>query len=120
MRIPGLSLVLAVSFMSQALAQIQIAAPPAIARRTVQTIDGKTIEGQVMSEGTQELDLRGDDKMLHLLRKAAGDRYRVVTSQTDWTSYNGDLSGNRYTKMTQITRANVARLAPRWIFRWRA
>lgn len=116
MRIPSLSLVVAVSFLSQAVAQIQIAAPPSVAHRTVQTTDGRTIEGQVMSEGMQELDLRGDDHQLHLLRKAPGDKYRVVTSQTDWPSYNGDFGGNRYTKMTQITKANVARLAPKWMF----
>ena len=116
MRIPSLSLALALSIASAAVAQIQTAAPPTIVRRSVQTTDGKTIEGLVMSEGMQELDLRTDDKQLHLLRKAAGDRYRVVTSQTDWTSYNGDLSGNRYTKMTQITKANVGRLAPKWMF----
>ncbi len=115
MRIPSLSFVLAVSLVSAGVAQIQIAAPPAVAHRTVQTTTGQTIEGQVMSEGMQELDLRGDDSRLHLLRKA-GDKYRVVTSQTDWPSYNGDFSGNRYTKMTQITKANVARLAPKWMF----
>jgi alcohol dehydrogenase (cytochrome c) len=116
MRIPSLSLVLSLSIVSHAAAQIQTAAAPAAVRRAVQTADGKTIEGQVMSEGMQELDLRTDDKKLHLLRKATGDKYRAVTSQTDWPSYNGDVSGNRYTKMTQITRANVARLAPKWMF----
>ena len=46
------------------------------------------------------------EKQFSLLRKA-GDRYRVVTSQTDWPSYNGDPSGNRYTKLTQINKNNV-------------
>ena len=115
MRIPSLSLALALSFASQTFAQ-QIAAPPAVAHRAVQTTDGKTIEGQVLSEGMQELALRTDDKQLHLLRKAAGDKYRVVTSQTDWPSYNGDPGGNRYTKLTQIGKTNVARLGPKWIF----
>ena len=32
------------------------------------------------------------------LRKAPGDRYRVVTSQRDWTMYHGDPAGNRYTR----------------------
>ncbi len=62
-----------------------------------------------------DLQLRTDDNELRLLRKD-GDRYRVVTSQTDWTTYNGDPSGNRYTKLTQIDQSNVARLAPKWIF----
>ena len=85
-------------------------------RRTIQTTDGQTLQGQVLSEGMTDLQLRTDDKKIHLLRKADGDRYRVVTSQTDWPSYNGDPSGNRYSKLTQIDKSNVGRLAPRWIF----
>jgi PQQ-dependent dehydrogenase (methanol/ethanol family) len=34
----------------------------------------------------------------------------------DWPSYNGRLSGNRYTGLAQVTPANVARLAPRWTY----
>lgn len=96
------------------------AAQPAVVRRTIQTTDGKTLEGQVLSEGMGELQLRTEDpqtkaKQIHLLRKE-GDRYKVVTSQTGWTTYNGDPSGNRYSKLTQIDKTNVARLAPKWIF----
>ena len=68
-------------------------APPAVVRRKVQTTDGKTLEGDVLSEGMLDLQLRTGENQLRLLRKT-GDRYRVVTSQTDWTSYNGDPSGN--------------------------
>ena len=99
----------------RSLAPISRNAPPTIARRTIQTTNGKTIEGQALSEGMGELQLRTDDKQIHLLRKA-GDRYREVTSQTDWTTYNGDVSGNRYSKLTQIDKANVAHLAPKWVF----
>jgi len=90
-------------------------APLAAVRKKVQTADGQTIEGQVLSEGMLDLQLRTDDKRVRLLRKQ-GDRYRIVTSQTDWPSYHGDASGNRYSPLTQIDRTNVARLAPRWIF----
>ena len=85
-------------------------------RRTIQTTDGQTLQGQVLSEGMTDLQLRTDDKRIRLLRKADGGRYRVVTSQTDWPSYNGDPSGNRYSKLAQIDKSNVARLAPKWIF----
>jgi alcohol dehydrogenase (cytochrome c) len=91
------------------------AAPPAVVRKSVQTAGGQTIEGQVLNEGMTDLQLRTDDKRIRLLRKT-GDRYRVVTSQADWTTYHGDPSGNRYSKLTQITPANVARLSPKWIF----
>jgi alcohol dehydrogenase (cytochrome c) len=62
------------------------------------------------------LQLQTDDQRIHLLRKTAGDRYRAVTSQQDWTTYHGDAGGNRYTTLTQIDKTNVARLAPRWVF----
>ena len=90
-------------------------APPAAARRRVQTVDGQTLEGQVLNEGTSDLQLRTDDKRIRLLRKE-GERYRVVTSQADWPTYHGDPGGNRYTRLTQIDKMNVARLAPKWIF----
>ena len=99
----------------RSLAPTSRSAPPAIVRRKVQTTNGQTVEGQVMSEGMLDLQLRTDDKRLRLLRKV-GDRYRVVTSQTDWPSYNGDASGNRYTKLTQIDKNNVARMTPKWMF----
>ena len=86
------------------------------ARRTIQTTDGKTLQGQVLSEGMTDLQIRADDKRIHLLRKADGNRYREVTSQADWPTYHGDVSGNRYSKLTQIDKNNVGRLAPRWIF----
>src|ERR1700693_148178 len=71
-------------------------------RRTIQTTDGQTLQGQVLSEGMSDLQIRTDDKRIRLLRKADGNRYRVVTSQTDWPTYHGDVSGNRYSKLTQI------------------
>lgn len=103
------------SIVSATLAQ----APPVIpvtTRMKVQTTDGQTIEGRVIAQGMSDLQLVSDDKKVHLLRKAPGDRYRVVTSQRDWPTYHGDVSGNRFTTLTQITKANVSRLGPRWTF----
>src|ERR1700730_11050269 len=91
-------------------------APPVVVRKTVQTTDGQTLVGRVLNESMSELQLRTDDQRIHLLRKAAGDRYRAVTSQRDWTTYHGDPGGNRYTTLTQIDKSNVARLAARWVF----
>src|SRR5512146_2799996 len=78
-------------------------------RRTIQTTDGQTLQGQVLAEGMIDLQLRTDDKKIRLLRKADGNRYRLVTSQTDWPTYHGDPSGNRYSKLTQVSKSNVAR-----------
>ncbi len=33
-----------------------------------------------------------------------------------WPTYNGNLSGNRFSSLSQINRSNVARLAPQWMF----
>jgi alcohol dehydrogenase (cytochrome c) len=33
-----------------------------------------------------------------------------------WPTYDGNLSGNRFSPLNQITAANVQRLAPQWIF----
>ena len=99
---------------SAALAQAPVQPLPA-ARRTVQTTDGKSIEGQVIGEGMSDLQLRSGDGRITLLRKEGG-AFRVVTSQADWPTYNGDPSGNRYSKLTAIDKSNVARLGAKWIF----
>jgi alcohol dehydrogenase (cytochrome c) len=86
-----------------------------LVRRTIQTTDGRTLDGQVLGEGFDDLQLRTDDQRVHLLRRA-GESFRVVTSETGWPSYNGDPGGNRYTTLRQIDPSTVARLAPRWLF----
>jgi alcohol dehydrogenase (cytochrome c) len=86
-----------------------------IVRKTIQTVDNRTIAGRVLGEGFDDLQLRTDDGRVHLLRRS-GDRYRGVTSSADWPTYNGEPGGNRYTTLSQITRDNVARLSPAWMF----
>jgi alcohol dehydrogenase (cytochrome c) len=87
----------------------------AVVRRTVQTMAGGTLEGQVVGEGFDDLQLRTADNRVHLLRRE-GDRFRAVTSDVPWPTYNGDPRGNRYTTETQINKDTVGRLAPRWMF----
>jgi alcohol dehydrogenase (cytochrome c) len=85
------------------------------ARATVALSNGRSIEGLVLNRGASDMQLLGDDRRVHLLRKN-GDRYRAVTSQTDWPSYNGQTTGSRYSTLTQINKGNVERLVPKWIF----
>jgi alcohol dehydrogenase (cytochrome c) len=87
--------------------------PPEHARIT--TTEGRELQGVVLNRSAQELQLRTDDQRIHLLR-VAGDRYRSVTSQMDWTTYHGSATGNRYSSASQINRTNVRLLGPRWIF----
>src|SRR5262249_7806106 len=84
-------------------------------RATVETTDGRTLRGVVLNQTATDLQLRGDDRRIHLLRRS-GERYRPVTSQTDWPTYHGQLGGNRWSTLDQIDRGSVARLAPRWIY----
>jgi alcohol dehydrogenase (cytochrome c) len=75
----------------------------------------RTLEGLVINQSSQDMQLLTDDLRIHLLRKDGAD-YREVTSQSDWPSYHGQYSGNRYSTLQQISKGNVARLAPAWIF----
>ncbi|HXW07139.1 MAG TPA: PQQ-binding-like beta-propeller repeat protein [Vicinamibacterales bacterium] len=93
---------------------IQREGPPVV-RIRAETTDGRILEGQVLGEGLNDLQLRTDDRRVHLLRRA-GDRFRRVTSDADWPSYNGGPGGNRYTTLQQIDSTTVSRLAPRWMF----
>jgi alcohol dehydrogenase (cytochrome c) len=86
-----------------------------VVRLTVQTTTGTSLDGQVLSEGFDDLQLLTDDKRVHLLRRT-GDRMREVTSGTDWPTYNGDPRGNRYTSLTQIDKTTITRLAPKWVY----
>ncbi len=76
---------------------------------------GKTLEGLVLNQTSADVQLRTDDNRLHLLRKNASG-YREVTSDVDWSTYNGDPGGNRFTQLKQIDPSNVATLAPKWMF----
>ena len=62
-----------------------------------------------------DIQLRGDDGRIVLLRRS-GTTYRIVTSESNWPGYDGGPSGNRYTTLAQITRRNVGRLSPKWIY----
>jgi alcohol dehydrogenase (cytochrome c) len=84
-------------------------------RLTVKTTDGRKLEGLVLNQSSTDLQLRTDDQRIHLLRPE-GNRYRPVTSQVEWPTYNGQPGGNRYATISQIDRNNVKLLAPKWIF----
>jgi len=84
-------------------------------QRTVEITGGTKLTGLVMNESAADLQLRTADQKIHLLRPE-GDHFREATSQTDWTTYNGDVRGNRYSQLEQINKNNVARLAPKWVF----
>jgi alcohol dehydrogenase (cytochrome c) len=88
---------------------------PAPVQRSIELADGTKLAGLVMNETTSDLQMRTADQHIHLLRREEG-RFREVTSQVDWTTYNGDVRGNRYSQLDQINKKNVVKIAPKWIF----
>jgi alcohol dehydrogenase (cytochrome c) len=88
--------------------------PPA-ERITATIAGGKKLEGVVLNQGFDDVQIRTDAGKVHLLRRS-GDSFREVTSERDWPTYNGDPGGNRHTTLSEITPGNVSRLVPKWIF----
>src|ERR1700681_1289783 len=83
-------------------------------RAKVQATDGRTLDGVALNQTAEEMQLLADGRIL-LLRKV-GNLYRELTSQTDWPSYNGLVTGNRYSRLEQIDKSNVGHLGMKWIF----
>ncbi|MBV8709495.1 MAG: PQQ-binding-like beta-propeller repeat protein, partial [Acidobacteriaceae bacterium] len=86
-----------------------------VVQRTVEMAAGGVLTGQALGEGFDDLQLRTPDGRIHLLRRSS-DRYREVTSEVGWPTYNGGTGGNRFTALTQIDKGNIGQLAPRWVF----
>jgi alcohol dehydrogenase (cytochrome c) len=84
-------------------------------RREVMLVDGRSLVGVVQNQSLTDLQLLDDDRRVHLLRRS-GDRYREVTSQSDWPTYNGETRGYRHSPLSEMNTTNVSRLAPRWLF----
>jgi alcohol dehydrogenase (cytochrome c) len=57
------------------------------------------------------------DGRFHLLARS-GDNYTepAIEPKEDWTSYDGNYTGNRYSRLEQINTNSVQRLAPAWVF----
>ena len=88
---------------------------PAPVSRTVEMVDGQKLTGLVLDQRAGDLQLRTADDRVHLLRPVDG-KYREATSQTDWPTFNGSTTANRYSTLEQITKQNVSKLAPKWMF----
>jgi alcohol dehydrogenase (cytochrome c) len=85
-------------------------------RTRAQLVDGRRLDGMVLAEGMHDVQMLSDEKQLHLLRRVQGEKFREVTSQSDWAAYNGDAGGNRFVALRKIAKSNVRQLAPRWVF----
>jgi alcohol dehydrogenase (cytochrome c) len=83
---------------------------------TVRLRDGRTIHGLVKNESNFDLQLLGDDGKLYLLTKEQPAAIASASNGASWPTYDGNLSGNRFSPLDQIQASNVNRLAPKWMF----
>jgi quinoprotein glucose dehydrogenase len=52
-------------------------------------------------------------------QRASGNNARPVPLAEEWPTYGHDAGGARYSPLTQLTPANVARLQPAWVYHMR-
>jgi alcohol dehydrogenase (cytochrome c) len=97
------------------LRELQETAVEPLPRVTARLGDGQRLTGTALNQSSTDLQLLTDDGRLRMLRRE-GDAFRIATSETDWPTYNGDVGGNRFSAIDEITRENVGRLALRWLF----
>ena len=93
---------------------IRMASRPAPVARTVEMVSGEKLTGLVLNESPEDMQLRTPDGRVHLLRPVK-ERFREATSQSDWTTYNGTPTANRFSTLDQITPRNASRLTPKWM-----
>jgi alcohol dehydrogenase (cytochrome c) len=85
---------------------------------TLKLQDGRTLAGTLTSQNTFSSTLwTPADSKFHLLSRN-GDTYSEppIEPKQDWTSYDGNYTGNRYSRLEQVNTSNVQRLAPAWVF----
>jgi alcohol dehydrogenase (cytochrome c) len=78
---------------------------------------GGTLEGEILNEGDFSAVMLTSDQKFHLLsREGEAWHDKAIQPNANWTSYHGDISGNRYSALEQINSSNVRNLSPRWMF----
>jgi alcohol dehydrogenase (cytochrome c) len=84
---------------------------------TLQLADNRILEGLIVSEDDFSAQILTSDGKFHLLAREAGAlREKPIEPKSDWTTYNGSLSGNRFSSLQQIDARNVKRLGLAWLF----
>jgi alcohol dehydrogenase (cytochrome c) len=84
---------------------------------TLHLADGKKLQGTLMAQTETDAELLTPDEKYHLLARD-GKRYRdkPIEPKSDWLTYHGNVSGNRYSTLDQINDGNVQKLAVAWRF----
>ncbi|MCB1021041.1 MAG: PQQ-binding-like beta-propeller repeat protein, partial [Acidobacteria bacterium] len=79
--------------------------------------DGTALEGLILNQSGFDASIRTPDGKIHLLRGEDGSYTPAkIEPHVDWASYHGSYTGNRYSTMDQIEKANVAKLEAAWFY----
>jgi alcohol dehydrogenase (cytochrome c) len=76
-----------------------------------------SLTGKILTDYTDAATILTADGKIHLLARD-GDTYteKKLAPLANWTTYHGNLNGNRYSTLDQINVSNVAKLAPAWLY----
>jgi alcohol dehydrogenase (cytochrome c) len=83
---------------------------------TIKLADGKTRTGVLLGLTDLDATLLENGKLVLLSHDGDVYREKVITPKADWSSYDGGLSGNRYSPLDQLNASTIRRLGPAWIF----
>ena len=83
---------------------------------TIKMADGKTRTGVLLGVTDLDATLLENGKLVLLSHDGDVYREKVITPKADWSSYDGALSGNRYSPLDQLNTSTIKRLGPAWIF----
>ncbi len=84
---------------------------------TLTLTDGHRLSGTLMAQTDSDAQLLAADGKIHLLARV-GDKYqdKPIEPKSDWLTYHGSISGDRYSTLDQINTGNVQKLSMAWKF----
>jgi alcohol dehydrogenase (cytochrome c) len=84
---------------------------------TLALTNGQALRGTLLAQTESDAELLSIDGKIHLLEHHL-DEYRdkPIEPKSDWLSYHGSVSGNRFSSLDQINSSNVNRLSVAWKF----
>jgi alcohol dehydrogenase (cytochrome c) len=83
---------------------------------TIRMSNGTTRTGVLLGQSDLDATLLENGRYVLLSREGDSYREKPMTPKADWRSYDGDLSGNRYSPLEMINTTNIKRLGAAWIF----
>jgi len=83
---------------------------------TIKMADGKTRTGILLGLTDLDATLLENGKLVLLSHDGDAYREKVITPKANWSSYDGALSGNRYSPLDRLNSSTIKRLGPAWIF----